>query len=121
MDQESAMGHYNPLEDLCQMLGMAHRAFLEQRNTDPQSSALTMETHWLIRRLIEQQTADRPGDMHLLLDAALMARDLDPDLAYSETGSCVSLLRKAVSAIERNHAENAEEANSLLALLQAPR
>jgi hypothetical protein len=109
---------HNPLEELCSMLGKVHRAYLEQASTDPRQAAQSMDTHWLIRRLIEQQPANEPGDMHLLLEAAMMARDLDPDFSFSEAGSCISLLRKAVGAIERRHDLDAEAANQLLASIQ---
>jgi hypothetical protein len=106
------------LDELSQVLGIAHRAYLAQKSANESSTGQTLETHWLVRRLIEKQPAKSADDLHVLLNAANLARELDPSFAYDEPGSCVSLLRKALAAIEQQHSQDQRSADDLLAKLQ---
>ena len=102
------------LRRLCINLGGLHGAYFALPLVEYPSAALVLALHWSLRRQMAACRIETADDVDAILEAAGLARGLDPLFEHQEAGSFCDLTAKALDAIWRRRAEQEVTANRML-------
>src|SRR5947209_5851914 len=95
------------------LLSTIHNELYRQTDIDRSTAGPIVESHEETRRAISREHAQTVGDVRLLLSAAQMAQDIDPEFADDALGSAYELLQRAVATIADIHAHHGEDADRM--------